>query len=200
MANEGVNQGRRRFLTATTVVVGGVGAITAAIPFIKPWQPSARAKNAGAPVTADISKVEPGQRLTVAWRGQPVWIINRSPALLATLPEVKDRLKDANCDVDQQPAFAKNPTRSYKDKPQWLVVIGICTHLGCSPDFVPEIKPEPFDQDWKGGFFCPCHKSRYDISGRVFQGVPAPANLVVPPYKFLSDRQILVGVGPEGAA
>jgi len=200
MANEGVNQGRRRFLTATTVVVGGVGAITAAIPFIKSWQPSARAKNAGAPVTADISKVEPGQRLTVAWRGQPVWIINRSPALLATLPEVKDRLKDANCDVDQQPAFAKNPTRSYKDKPQWLVVIGICTHLGCSPDFVPEIKPEPFDQDWKGGFFCPCHKSRYDISGRVFQGVPAPANLVVPPYKFLSDKQILVGVGPEGAA
>jgi ubiquinol-cytochrome c reductase iron-sulfur subunit len=182
------------------VVVGGVGAITAAIPFIKSWQPSARAKNAGAPVLADISKVEPGQRLTVAWRGQPVWIINRSPALLATLPQQADRLKDPNCDVDQQPGFAKNPTRSYKDKPQWLVVIGICTHLGCSPDFVPEIKPEPFDQEWKGGFFCPCHKSRYDISGRVFQGVPAPANLVVPPYKFLSDRQILVGVGPEGAA
>jgi ubiquinol-cytochrome c reductase iron-sulfur subunit len=197
MANEGVNQGRRRFLTATTAVVGGVGAIAAAIPFIKSWQPSARAKNAGAPVLADIAKVELGQRITVKWRGQPVWIINRSPALLATLPLLKDRLRDPESQVEQQPNFAKNETRSYKDKPQWLVVIGICTHLGCSPDFVPEIKPEPFDPEWKGGFFCPCHKSRYDISGRVFQGVPAPANLVVPPYKFVNDSQILIG---EGAA
>jgi len=200
MANEGVNQGRRRFLTATTAVVGGVGAITAAIPFIKSWQPSARALNAGAPILADISKVEAGQRLTVAWRGQPVWIINRSPALLATLPLLKDRLRDPDSTADQQPKFAQNETRSYKDKPQWLVVIGICTHLGCSPDFVPEIKPEPFDPDWKGGFFCPCHKSRYDISGRVFQGVPAPANLVVPPYNFVDDKHIMVGVGPKGAA
>jgi len=197
MANEGVNQGRRRFLTATTAVVGGVGAIAAAIPFIKSWQPSARAKNAGAPVLADIAKVEQGQRITVKWRGQPVWIINRSPALLATLPLLKDRLRDPESQVEQQPNFAKNETRSYKDKPQWLVVIGICTHLGCSPDFVPEIKPEPFDPEWKGGFFCPCHKSRYDIAGRVFQGVPAPANLVVPPYKFVNDNQILIG---EGAA
>jgi ubiquinol-cytochrome c reductase iron-sulfur subunit len=200
MANEGVNQGRRRFLTATTAVVGGAGAIAAAIPFIKSWQPSARARNAGAPVLADIGKVESGQRLTVAWRGQPVWIINRSPALLATLPLLKDRLRDPDSSADQQPKFAQNETRSYKDKPQWLVVIGICTHLGCSPDFVPEIKPEPFDPEWKGGFFCPCHKSRYDIAGRVFQGVPAPANLVVPPYKFVGDKQILIGVGPEGAA
>ena len=197
MANEGVNQGRRRFLTATTAVVGGVGAIAAAIPFIKSWQPSARAKNAGAPVLADIAKVEQGQRITVKWRGQPVWIINRSPALLATLPLLKDRLRDPESQVEQQPNFAKNETRSYKDKPQWLVVIGICTHLGCSPDFVPEIKPEPFDPEWKGGFFCPCHKSRYDIAGRVFRGVPAPANLVVPPYKFVNDNQILIG---EGAA
>ena len=196
MANEGVNLGRRRFLTATTAVVGGVGAITAAIPFIKSWQPSARAKNAGAPVLADISKVELGQRITVAWRGQPVWIIRRSPALLATLPQLKDRLKDPDSSVDQQPKFAQNELRSYKDKPQWLVVIGICTHLGCSPDFVPEIKPEPFDPEWKGGFFCPCHKSRYDIAGRVFQGVPAPMNLVVPPYQFVNDKQILIGVGP----
>jgi ubiquinol-cytochrome c reductase iron-sulfur subunit len=200
MANEGVDKGRRRFLTATTAVVGGVGAISAAIPFVKSWEPSARAKNAGAPVLADISKVEAGQRLIKEWRGQPVWIVNRTKALLDTLPQVDSRLKDPKCEADQQPKFAQNETRSFKDKPQWLVVIGICTHLGCSPDFVPEIKAEPFDPDWKGGFFCPCHKSRYDISGRVFQGVPAPLNLVVPPYKFIDDKQIMIGVNPEGAA
>ena len=144
-------------------------------------------------------KVEPGQRLTVAWRGQPVWLIRRTPALLATLPQVDNRLKDPKSEnADQQPKYAQNETRSIK--PEWLVVIGICTHLGCSPDFVPEIKPEPFDPDWKGGFFCPCHKSRYDIAGRVFQGVPAPANLVVPPYKFVNELQIMIGVNPEGAA
>jgi ubiquinol-cytochrome c reductase iron-sulfur subunit len=195
MANEGVDHGRRRFLTATTAVVGGVGVATAAVPFIKSWEPSARAKNAGAPVLADISKVEPGQRISVKWRGQPVWIVNRTPALLATLPQVKDRLRDPDSKVaDQQPQYAQNETRSIK--PEWLVVIGICTHLGCSPEFVPEIKPEPFDPEWKGGFFCPCHKSRYDIAGRVFQGVPAPMNLVVPPYQFVNDKQILIGVGP----
>lgn len=195
MANEGVDHGRRRFLTATTAVVGGAGVVAVAVPFIKSWEPSARAKNAGAPVLADISKVEPGQRLSVLWRGQPVWIVNRTPALLATLPQLKDRLRDPDSKVaDQQPTYAQNEARSIK--PEWLVVIGICTHLGCSPEFVPEIKPEPFDPEWKGGFFCPCHKSRYDIAGRVFQGVPAPMNLVVPPYQFVSDKQILIGVGP----
>jgi ubiquinol-cytochrome c reductase iron-sulfur subunit len=194
-----VDHGRRRFLTATTAVVGGAGALVAIVPFIKSWEPSERAKNAGAPVLADIGKVEPGQRLSIAWRGQPVWVINRTPALLATLPEVATRLKDPNSDnADQQPKYAKNEARSIE--PEWLVVIGICTHLGCSPAFVPDIKPEPFDPDWKGGFFCPCHKSRYDIAGRVFQGVPAPANLVVPPYKFLSKTQIMIGVNPEGQA
>jgi ubiquinol-cytochrome c reductase iron-sulfur subunit len=195
MANEGVDHGRRRFLTATTAVVGGAGVVAVAVPFIKSWEPSARAKNAGAPVLADISKVEPGQRLSVLWRGQPVWIVHRTPALLATLPQVKDRLRDPESKVtDQQPKYAQNDTRSIK--PEWLVVIGICTHLGCSPEFIPEIKPEPFDPEWKGGFFCPCHKSRYDIAGRVFQGVPAPMNLVVPPYQFVNDKQILIGVGP----
>jgi ubiquinol-cytochrome c reductase iron-sulfur subunit len=194
MANEGVDYGRRRFLTATTAVVGGAGVVAAAIPFIKSWEPSARAKNAGAPVLADISKVEAGQRLSVLWRGQPVWIVNRTPALLATLPQVDSRLRDPKSEMDQQPKYAQNETRSIK--PEWLVVIGICTHLGCSPEFVPEIKPEPFDPEWKGGFFCPCHKSRYDIAGRVFQGVPAPMNLVVPPYQFVNDKQILIGVGP----
>ena len=194
MANEGVDHGRRRFLTATTAVVGGAGVVAVAIPFIKSWEPSARAKNAGAPVLADISKVEAGQRLSVLWRGQPVWIVNRTPALLATLPQVDSRLRDPKSEMDQQPKYAQNETRSIK--PEWLVVVGICTHLGCSPEFVPEIKPEPFDPEWKGGFFCPCHKSRYDIAGRVFQGVPAPMNLVVPPYQFVSDKQILIGVGP----
>ena len=194
MANEGVDHGRRRFLTATTAVVGGAGVVAAAVPFIKSWEPSARAKNAGAPVLADISKVEPGQRLSILWRGQPVWIVNRTPALLATLPQLDSRLRDPKSELEQQPKYAQNETRSIK--PEWLVVIGICTHLGCSPEFVPEIKPEPFDPEWKGGFFCPCHKSRYDIAGRVFQGVPAPMNLVVPPYQFVSDKQILIGVGP----
>ena len=198
MANEGVNQGRRRFLTATTVVVGGAGAATALVPFIKSWEPSERAKNAGAPVLADIGKLEAGQRLVIAWRGQPVWIVNRTQAMLATLPEVKNRLRDPDSKNEQQPKYAQNEARAIK--PEWLVVIGICTHLGCSPDFVPEIKPEPFDPEWKGGFFCPCHKSRYDISGRVFAGVPAPMNLVVPPYKFVDDSHILIGVNPEGAA
>jgi ubiquinol-cytochrome c reductase iron-sulfur subunit len=198
MANDVVDHGRRRFLTATTAVVGGAGALCAAIPFIKSWEPSARAMNAGAPVLADISKVEAGQRLAIEWRGQPVWIINRTKALLDTLPLADDRLKDPKSEVDQQPKFAQNPARSLK--PEWFVVVGICTHLGCSPAFVPDIKPEPFDPEWKGGFFCPCHKSRYDIAGRVFQGVPAPANLVVPPYKFIDDKHIMIGVNPEGAA
>jgi len=194
MANEGVDYGRRRFLTATTAVVGGAGVVAAAIPFIKSWEPSARAKNAGAPVLADISKVEPGQRLSVLWRGQPVWIVNRTPALLATLSQLDSRLRDPKSEMDQQPKYAQNETRSIKA--EWLVVIGICTHLGCSPEFVPEIKPEPFDPEWKGGFFCPCHKSRYDIAGRVFQGVPAPMNLKVPDYQFVDDKHILIGVGP----
>jgi ubiquinol-cytochrome c reductase iron-sulfur subunit len=198
MANDVVDHGRRRFLTATTAVVGGAGALCAAIPFIKSWEPSARAMNAGAPVLADISKIEAGQRLAVEWRGQPVWIINRTKALLDTLPLADDRLKDPKSEVEQQPKFAQNAARSLK--PEWFVVVGICTHLGCSPAFVPDIKPEPFDLEWKGGFFCPCHKSRYDIAGRVFQGVPAPANLVVPPYKFIDDKHIMIGVNPEGAA
>ena len=198
MANEGVNQGRRRFLTGTTAVVGGIGAAFAAVPFVKSWEPSERAKNAGAPVLQDISKIEPGQKVSVLWRGSPVWIVNRTKAMLDTLPGLDGRLRDPKSLVDQQPKYAQNETRSIK--PEWLVMIGICTHLGCSPEYIPEIKPEPFDPEWKGGFFCPCHKSRYDIAGRVFQGVPAPANMVVPPYKFVDDTHILIGVNPEDKA
>jgi ubiquinol-cytochrome c reductase iron-sulfur subunit len=200
MANEVVDHGRRRFLTATTAVVGGAGVVAAVVPFIKTWEPSARAKAAGAPVTVDISKIEEGQKVTFPWRSLPVFVVNRTKAQLASLPMVDSRLVDPKSDgasAAQQPKYAQNETRSIK--PEWLVVVGICTHLGCVPDFVPEIKPEPFDPDWKGGFYCPCHKSRYDMAGRVFSGVPAPKNLQVPPYHFVNDTTIQIGVDPKEA-
>jgi ubiquinol-cytochrome c reductase iron-sulfur subunit len=199
MANQDVNPGRRRFLTATTAVVGGAGAVAAAIPFIKSWQPSARAQVAGAPVTEDISKLEVGQRVIVQWRGQPVWIIRRTPEQLAALPGQDERLRDPNSDnPEQQPDYAKNEHRSIK--PEIAVLVGTCTHLGCSPLFRPELEPQPFDTEWKGGFYCPCHNSRFDLAGRVYQGVPAPTNLKVPPYRFIDDKHIEIGVNPEGAA
>jgi ubiquinol-cytochrome c reductase iron-sulfur subunit len=200
MANEVVDHGRRRFLTATTAVVGGIGIVSAAVPFIKSWEPSARAKAAGAPVTQSLAKIEAGQMLTVSWRSLPVFVLNRTPAQLATLPQVDARLVDPKSDgasAGQQPKYAQNEARSIK--PEWLVIVGICTHLGCVPDFVPEIKPEPFDPEWKGGFYCPCHKSRYDLAGRVFNGVPAPKNLQVPPYHFIDDSTIQIGVDPKEA-
>lgn len=201
MANDAVvDKGRRRFLTATTSVVGGAGVALAAIPFVKSWEPSEKAKSAGAPVLADIGKIEPGQKVTFAWRGLPVFVVNRTKPQLDTLATVDSLLKDPKSEnTDQQPDYAKNEYRSIK--PEWLVVTGICTHLGCVPDFFPDLKPEPFDPNWKGGFYCPCHKSRYDMSGRVYDGVPAPANLQVPPYKFLDEKRIMIGVNPtEGAA
>lgn len=199
MANQDVNPGRRRFLTATTAVVGGAGAVVAAVPFIKSWQPSARAQVAGAPVTEDISKLEPGQRVIVQWRGQPVWIIRRTPEQLAALPGQDARLRDPKSDnPEQQPDYAKNEHRSIK--PEIAVLVGTCTHLGCSPLFRPELEPQPFDSEWKGGFYCPCHNSRFDLAGRVYQGVPAPTNLKVPPYRFVDDKHIEIGVNPEGAA
>lgn len=199
MANQGVNPGRRRFLTATTAVVGGAGAIVAAVPFISSWQPSARAELAGAPTTENISKIEPGQRLTVTWRGQPVFIIRRTPEQLAQLPGLAGRLKDPqSANDDQQPAYAKNEQRSVK--PEILVLVGLCTHLGCVPLFKPEVQAEPFDSDWRGGFYCPCHNSRFDLAGRVFDGVPAPTNLKVPPHRFVDEGTLIIGVHPEGAA
>ena len=192
MANDGVDMGRRRFLTATTAVGGGAGIAVAAIPFIKSWQPSARAKTAGAPVEADISKLELGQMVMFEWRGQPIWVIRRTQAQLDALPSQDPRLKDPDSEVtDQQPKFAQNGYRS--EKPELFVVVGICTHLGCAPKLYAELKPEPFDADWKGGFFCPCHKSRFDMAGRVYDGVPAPTNLVVPPYYFMDDNHIMIG-------
>ena len=196
---EPVNQGRRRFLTATTAVVGAVGAGVAAVPFIKSWNPSARAKLAGAPVTADISALAEGQRLVLEWRGQPIWIVKRSKAMLDILPTLDPRLLDPKSNnLDQQPTYARNELRSIK--PEVSVLVGLCTHLGCSPEMKAEIKPEPFDPEWKGGYFCPCHKSRFDMAGRVFEGVPAPINLLVPPHHYESDTSIVIGVDPKGAA
>jgi ubiquinol-cytochrome c reductase iron-sulfur subunit len=198
MANEGVNTGRRRFLTGTTAVIGGLGVAGAAVPFVLSFKPSARAQTAGAPVEVDISKLEPGQRMIVEWRGKPVWIFRRTPEQLGALPGLDGRLRDPQSEnADQTPAFAKNEARSIK--PELAVIVGVCTHLGCSPLYVPEMLPQPFDAEWKGGFYCPCHQSRFDLAGRVFQGVPAPANLEVPPYHFINDGRVIVGVAPEAA-
>lgn len=189
------NLGRRRFLTGATVVVGAVGAGFAAVPFIKSWNPSARAKLAGAPVTADISALQEGQRLIFEWRGQPIWIVKRSRKVLELLPTLDGRLKDPkSANKEQQPAYITGEDRSIK--PGVSVLVGLCTHLGCSPEMVAEIKPEPFDPEWKGGYFCPCHKSRFDMSGRVFDGVPAPTNLLVPPHHYQDDNTIVIGVDP----
>lgn len=198
MANEEVDNGRRRFLTATTSVVGAVGVGFAAVPFIKSWSPSARARFAGAPVNQDISALVEGQQLVIAWRGQPVFIAKRSKAMLDVLPQMDALVADPKSDASEQPAYAKNENRSIK--PEILVLIGVCTHLGCAPELHAEIKPEPFDPNWKGGYFCPCHKSRYDIAGRVLKAQPAPLNLPVPPYYFPDDNTVVIGVDHKGAA
>jgi ubiquinol-cytochrome c reductase iron-sulfur subunit len=199
MTNEEVNTGRRRFLTATTAVVGAVGAGFAAVPFIKSWSPSARARFAGAPVSQDIGALVEGQQMVINWRGQPIFIARRSKAMLDTMKSLDSLLADpGSANVDQQPKYAQNATRSIK--PEISVLVGVCTHLGCAPEFLPEVKPEPFDPDWKGGYFCPCHKSRYDLAGRVLKAQPAPANLPVPPYYFENDSTVVIGVDPKGAA
>ncbi len=198
MAAESVNHGRRRFLTASTVVVGGIGGVFAAVPFFSAWKPSARAVAAGAPVTVDIGKLKVGEQLLVAWRKKPVFIVRRSEEMLATLPGENARLKDPDSQVeDQQPAFAQNVHRSLR--PDILVLVGSCTHLGCSPKLNAEVRPEPWDSEWKGGYYCPCHNSRFDLAGRVYDGSPAPTNLVVPPYRFVDDHTVVVGE-MEGAA
>jgi ubiquinol-cytochrome c reductase iron-sulfur subunit len=199
MANDGVDKGRRRFLIAATSVVGGAGAVAVAVPFVSSMMPSARAKAAGAPVEIDISAVEPGQRVTAEWRGKPIWVVRRTEEMLSALPTLDDQLRDPNSEVaDQQPAYAQNPARAIK--PEYAVLIGICTHLGCSPTYRPELAAADLGSDWKGGFFCPCHGSRFDMAGRVYQGVPAPTNLVVPPHRYIGESTILIGEDQEGAA
>jgi ubiquinol-cytochrome c reductase iron-sulfur subunit len=186
-----VDKKKRRFLIGATTVVGGIGAVAAAVPFAWSLVPSERAKAAGAPVEADISKLEAGQQIKVEWRGKVVWIINRTPAMLATLPKLDSRVADPKSEVDHQPSYAKNEDRSRK--PEIFVAVGICTHLGCSPTYRPEVAPADLGPDWLGGFFCPCHQSKFDLAGRVFKGVPAPTNLIIPPYRFLSDTRIAIG-------
>ena len=187
---------RRRFLITAGGVVGGVGVAVAALPFLASLNPSARAKAAGAPVEVDISKVEAGQLITVEWRGKVCWVLNRTKPMLDSLPKLDARLADPSSNVPQQPAYCKNEHRSIKDN--YWIAIGICTHLGCSPTFRPEIAPADLGPDWLGGFFCPCHQSKFDLAGRVYKGVPAPTNLVIPPHKYLSDTKIVIGVGQDG--
>lgn len=186
---------RRRFLTVATSVVGGVGAVGAAIPFIGSWNPSARARAAGADVEVDISKVQPGQLIRVIWRSKPVWVVRRTPELLATLDKHEDQLKDPNSEQEQQPGFAQNRYRSLKE--EYLVLVGICTHLGCSPQHLKDGAFAQYAEGIAEGFFCPCHGSKFDMSGRVFESVPAPLNLVVPPYQYLDDATLLIGQEAE---
>ena len=186
-----VNRKKRRFLLGATTAVGTVGVIASAVPFAMSFWPSERAKAAGAPVEIDISKLEPGQKINAEWRGKVVWVLNRTKAMLDTIPKLDSQVADPKSEVDHQPPYAKNEFRSLK--PEIFVAVGICTHLGCSPIFRPEIAPGDLGADWLGGFFCPCHQSKFDLAGRVYKGVPAPTNLVIPPYKFLSDTKIVIG-------
>lgn len=196
MSNAPVDSGRRRFLTAATCVVGGVGAIGVAIPFIKSWNPSAKAKAAGAPVEVDISKIEPGQLIRVEWRGKPVWVVSRTESVLNELEQHDGSLRDPASEQEQQPSYAQNKYRSIKS--ELFVAVGICTHLGCSPTYLPDSFGEQVE-GISSGFFCPCHGSKFDMAGRVFQSVPAPLNLVVPPHYYIDATTILIGVD-KGAA
>lgn len=185
--------GRRRFLVAATTVVGGIATVGVATPFMLSMMPSERAKAAGAPVEVDISKLEPGQLLLVEWRGKVVWVLKRTEGMLETLVQLEQEevLADPDSEREQQPEYAKNTTRSIK--PETLVVEGLCTHLGCSPVFRKDIAPEDLGPDWLGGFFCPCHGSKFDLAGRVYKDLPAPTNLIVPPHVYLSDSLLLIG-------
>ena len=182
---------RRRFLLVASSVVGGMGVVAAAVPFVASLNPSARAQAAGAPVEVDLGKIEPGMQITVSWRSKPIWVLHRTPEMLAGLGKHDDLLRDPNSEVPQQPADCKNSSRSIK--PEYFVAVGICTHLGC----IPTLREEPGAPDlgatWPGGYFCPCHQSKYDLAGRVFKGMPAPRNLLVPPYKYLSATRVQIG-------
>ena len=198
MSDETVNTGRRRFLTTATSVVGVAGAVGIATPVLGSWQPSAKAKAAGAPVKADISQLEPGQMIVVEWRGKPVYVVNRTQEMLDNLPKLNDDLKDPDSAISQQPTYISGVDRALR--PELLVVEGLCTHLGCAPKYRPEVGAADLGGDaWLGGFFCPCHGSKFDLSGRVYAGVPASTNLVVPPYSFESDRVLVIGIDAEAA-
>ncbi len=198
MSQDGVNKSRRTLLVGTTTALGAVGAGFVAVPFVKSWNPSERAKAAGAPAKVDVSKLESGAMIVVEWRGKPVYVTRRTEETLGLLESLNPKLKDPdNGNKEQQPAYADNLYRS-RD-PELSVILGVCTHLGCAPTYFPEVKPETFDNDWKGGYYCPCHGSRFDLSGRVYNGSPAADNLVIPPYSYESDNVVIIGVDEENA-
>ena len=203
MSNDGVNQGRRRFLTGATCVVGAAGVVGAAVPFVGSWSPSAKAKAAGAPVKANISKIEMGQMVTFEWRGKPVYVVRRSPETLAALNGHDEIFRDPTSAKSKQPAYVDGIHRSIKGKEEYLVIVGLCTHLGCAPLFRPEVGVDPStgseSENWYGGFFCPCHGSKFDLAGRVYSGVPAPTNLDVPPHFYETDSVIVIGVDQEAS-
>ena len=197
MANSNVDRDKRRFLSIATGVAGGVAGLAVAAPFILSMNPSARARAAGAPVEIDISRIEPGMMITEEWRGQPVWIVRRTQEMLGTLKDLDGEVADPDSKMKMQPDYAKNEYRAIK--PEYLVLVGICTHLGCSPSQKLAAGTESgLGEDWKGGFFCPCHGSKFDLAGRVYKGVPAPVNLEVPPYTYLSDTRLLIGQDSKG--
>lgn len=202
MSADGVDSGKRRFLVASTTVVGAVGAGFVAVPFLMSWKPSARALAAGAPVMADISKLEDGQMITVEWRGKPVYVVKRTDKNLKDLDSDLDILADPASDGSRQPDYCKNNARARSENPKVAVMEGVCTHLGCAPKHLPDLN-NPFasslGSDWKGGFFCPCHGSIYDLSGRIYSSMPAPLNLPIPPYFYKNDSLILIGLDGEGA-
>ncbi|MDH3902166.1 MAG: ubiquinol-cytochrome c reductase iron-sulfur subunit [Xanthomonadales bacterium] len=197
MSSDDVNKGRRRFLVATTTVVGGVGVGFAAVPFIKSWMPSARAQAIGVPVEVNVQKLKEGQLLKVQWRGQTIGVLRRTDEMVTGLSKVDDFLADPESQNAEQPEYINGEPRALN--PEFLVVNMHCTHLGCVPQMIPQVGPQPFDANWNGGFYCPCHKSKFDLSGRVFKGVPAPTNLRIPPYSFLDDDTLIIGVSPKGA-
>lgn len=197
MSNQQVDRSKRRFLVAATTAMGGVAGVAVLTPFVMSMLPSERAKAAGAPVEVDISKVESGMLLAIEWQGKPVWIVNRTKEMLASLPKNDSKVSDPKSQELQQPSYCQNENRSIK--PAYLVVVGICTHLGCSPTFRPELAPADLGPDWAGGWFCPCHGSIYDLAARVYKNVPAPLNMLVPPHKYLTDTRILVGEDAKGA-
>ncbi len=194
---ENVNLSKRRLLIATTAA-GGVAAAGAGTPFVLSLMPSERAKAAGAPVEVDVSAIQPGMMIGVEWQGKPVWIVRRTQEMLDLLARHDDKLVDPKSTVPQQPEYCNNPYRSIK--PEYLVVLGVCTHLGCSPTYRPEVAPADLGADWPGGWFCPCHGSRFDLAARVYKGVPAPSNMIVPPHKYLGEGRLLIGDDSKEAA
>jgi ubiquinol-cytochrome c reductase iron-sulfur subunit len=199
MADKELDQGKRRFLVAATGIAGGIAGAAAAVPFVASMLPSERAKAAGAPVEADIGNLAPGEMTRVEWRGKPVWIVRRTPEMLETVKQSESKVADPRSERNKEltPEYARNEFRSIK--PEYLVVVGICTHLGCSPVDKFKAQPEAFESNWKGGFYCPCHGSLFDLAGRVYKNKPAPDNLEVPPHKFLSDSRIVIGDDTKGA-